>query len=1137
MSTLLCGACTLPYYEDDADGLCPRCTYKGVVDQFNVSTPPAADVLTDPGLGAIVPPNTVDYQERIVICQQRYRLLHVHTEGGMGTVWIARDDGLCRRVAFKEVKPGLAADGRLHDRLLVEGEITARLQHPGIAPVHALGNDDPHGPFYVMKLVEGQDLHEAIRDFHRPRAAAPASRGTRRPVPPSPWTVRKLLARFIDVCQAVEYAHRCGVVNRDIKPGNVRLGKFGETVVLDWGLARPFDLKRHPLPETTDDVVSGLKLIDVNVDDLYDTGKFLGTPGYTSPEQACGDVPGTGPRSDVFSLGAMLYEILTGRPPLAPRKEDFDGAGRLMESYWQRVAKAEFVPAREANQAAHAALSAICGKALKCSPADRYASARALAEDVERFLADDPVLAYPEPLLARTRRRLRKHRTLVSTAAGILIVAVPLLLIGLLMLSSANAAERAARGEADKKRKEAEEQREEVRKLLVEVDQRRRQAEGSDARAKQVLLAFNAASSKLQAVPGAEKIREQIDAIVIQHFRRFADENPDEPQWRSDLAAAYARAGELMLRRDKSDSAASAFEKAITLYEQLLSESPDELEYLIVMARTLNSYAVLQSATEGEAAALTSYLRSREFHEKMVRLEPSFDRKRGLAIAKLNLGKCRAFTGSWHEGLGLVREAHADLKMLTGGPEVLKDRPRAILEYVEACANLMGLLNGKEADAPSHQEEIALLRQDAMRALNELTRFYPGEPDYRAQLAKFHVVEGVNALRQDRLDEATQCLADAMTLLDPIVLQYPEVPAYWAYAADVYYFQAEIAHKRGEGQLAKSKLNAAWQVMQQRVVGPHPEFGDYRKQASQIESALAKLDDEVDLPAEALRRAIEARNAVKRLVEEEPRELQHKVNLITLQAELVKIHEELNQLGDAEREAAEAVRMADEVSQGGPGPFPAITRTMLAGIQVKLDKLPEARETLETALKIQTQVPRVEGDEFNFATSQAMLLFLLGIVARANEAPEEAIRRYDETMSLLRPLKERTPEIDPRDLLNQAAIAKAEVVRSMDQPSQAAETIREALPNATGSPQLLHALAVEFARCAKALPNDDALKVELLDTLASAVSAAEADAEATVDNKVKLLKHMATLHEDEVFDVVRDEPRFQELLKRLKEAK
>jgi serine/threonine protein kinase/Flp pilus assembly protein TadD len=399
----------------------------------------------------------------------RFRILRPHAHGGLGEVFVAQDQELHREVALKEIQARHAENQEARTRFLLEAEITGGLEHPGIVPVYGLGQHDDGRPFYAMRFIKGDSLKDAIERFHnvdlslRERNApaerdaldATSSRGARGL---HSLEFRKLLGRFIDVCEAIQYAHDRGVLHRDLKPGNIMLGKYGETLVVDWGLAKPGVRRQGPgVSGEPGALATGgeeLPLVPASASGSAETlpGSAVGTPSFMSPEQAAGRLDQLGPASDVYSLGATLYVLLTGKPPVE---------GKNSADVLKRVREGDISRPREVAPEADRAVEAVCVKAMALKPADRYASPRALADDLERWLADKPVSAWPEPIVVRAKRWARQHQTLVTSSAASLFIALVALTVGLVWYQdeqNQRTTETALRqAEADRKRALAEE--------------------------------------------------------------------------------------------------------------------------------------------------------------------------------------------------------------------------------------------------------------------------------------------------------------------------------------------------------------------------------------------------------------------------------------------------------------------------------------------------------------------------------------------------------------------------------------------------------------------------------------------------------------------------------------------------------
>ncbi len=339
----------------------------------------------------------------------------------MGEVFVARDTELNRSVALKQIQDQFADDPRYRARFEFEAEVTGGLEHPSIVPVYGLGRTANGRPFYAMRFIRGDSLKEAIRRFHD------AEKKPRRDPSQSTLELRGLLGRFIDVCEAVAYAHSRGVLHRDLKPSNIMLGRYGETLVVDWGLAKTVE---QP-PESVSEQTSELPLRPTSSSAVESTqaGSAVGTPAYMSPEQVEGRLDKLGRWSDVYCLGATLYHLLTGHAPCEAVE-----IGKL----FQKVLAGDIARPRTFNSRISPALEAVCLKAMALQIEDRYASVEALQSDLELWLADEPVSAWPEPFSHRARRWMRRRRTAAAAIGAGLVAATVGLAVVLAVQTKAN---------------------------------------------------------------------------------------------------------------------------------------------------------------------------------------------------------------------------------------------------------------------------------------------------------------------------------------------------------------------------------------------------------------------------------------------------------------------------------------------------------------------------------------------------------------------------------------------------------------------------------------------------------------------------------------------------------------------------
>ncbi len=325
----------------------------------------------------------------------RYRIVGRLGSGGMGTVYLAEDTALRRKVAIK-VTNLPDNEGKMAARIQREAEIIARLEHPGLVPIHDVGRLEDGRVFYVMKYVQGSRL-----DDHLLQVVSLTDR----------------LRLFLKLCEAVAFAHAKGVLHRDLKPQNVMVGAFGEVLLMDWSAAKVlnkvlaneeegFDsLPTHGLHVPSD---KAMLPRGAEIDTAH--GTVIGTLAYRSPEQADGQVAQLDERTDVYAMGAILYSLLTHRAPLDARQP-------------------AFIRPRQVNPRIARPLEAICLQAMAKAAPSRYASVQELAQEVTRFLDGLPVAAYRENLFESLYRLLRRHRFLVLLIVAYLLMRLLVLFI------------------------------------------------------------------------------------------------------------------------------------------------------------------------------------------------------------------------------------------------------------------------------------------------------------------------------------------------------------------------------------------------------------------------------------------------------------------------------------------------------------------------------------------------------------------------------------------------------------------------------------------------------------------------------------------------------------------------------------
>lgn len=463
-----------------------------------------------------------------------YRVLREIARGGMGKVLAAFDASLDREVALKVLLPGANAD-----RFVRESKITARLPHPGIPPVYALGTLADGSPFLAMKLIAGRTLADEIKSADRPR----------------------LMQAFNQVCQAVGFAHSRGVIHRDLKPNNVMVGEFGEVQVMDWGLAKDStqheaaDTPRSPdLPtvqivgmEATQTVE--FKPSSVSTLDETQAGTILGTPSYMAPEQARGETVDA--RADVFALGGILCAILTGKPPFS---------GKTLVELLKRAGNADLAETQARLKAcgADAELIALCERCLSPNPADRPADGRAVAQSVSTYLS-----SVQERLQAAERERAvaiareaeqRKRRQVTLALAATALLAVILGVGGWLWVKNDRDARTAqATRDAIDALNQAALSREQAKSATTD-------APALYARAREQV---QRASAIVESAPVDDQLKTQVRTLVAELDAEEKDQRLVSALDAAQLAQAATVAGE---NRFAQERAIPKFRQALSVY-------------------------------------------------------------------------------------------------------------------------------------------------------------------------------------------------------------------------------------------------------------------------------------------------------------------------------------------------------------------------------------------------------------------------------------------------------------------------------------------------------------------------------------------------------------------------------------------
>ncbi len=659
----------------------------------------------------------------------RYRLLDVHGRGAFGNVWRAADSKLDRTIAVKELNARLAGTPDLRSRFEREARIAARLEHPGIVPVYDVGGLDGEHPYYTMKLVRGKTLAEEIAACHG------LEKGPARNV-----HKQKLLSSFLSVCQSVKYAHARNVVHRDLKPQNIVIGEFGETILLDWGLATTSDkTSREPTGP------SGTR----EMPDVYATqaGQIKGTPAYMSPEQARGEVSEIDEQSDIYALGAILHQVLTGHLAVD---------GGTPDELLENVRAGRINRPRQIDGNIPRPLESICLKAMSHARNDRYDDVARLTSDIESWLADEPVSAYHESIVTRSFRWMRRHRTLVSVAGASIVVAAAGLFIGLLLLGNAWQRER------------------DLRQL---ADQQRTRAENNLAVALQSVDTFLVRFTEDQRLKtfGMQQLRQEMLLEAEQFYNQLAAQEGDDLQLRLQKTHALSQSAKIGTELGNIERGIEQLNEALEIAGQILVDDPAneaaQLEQAHLQNALGNLYELkgeLSRAVEYQNAAMATFARFMEGEHRAEAMEGFYTTQGNMAVAKENRGQYR-------EAEQQYREVIEDLQPLV---EATPDDADARRLLATTLSNLGVLL--VKITPPSRLEPAIEVYQQGIEHSRAASDLQPEDTESQAHLAMLYFNLGM-AFRQmmgkdpSFLDQAEEAYNDALSIQQSVVRDAPEV--------------------------------------------------------------------------------------------------------------------------------------------------------------------------------------------------------------------------------------------------------------------------------------------------------------------------------------------------------------------------
>jgi serine/threonine-protein kinase len=691
----------------------------------------------------------------------RFLRVQLHGSGGMGRVWLARDQRLERDVALKELRPDVVGNLDVSRRFLAEARITGRLEHPGIVPIYELV---PEGQAcsYVMRFVRGRTLSEAIKAYHGKKKEGPAV-----------LERAALLQSFVAVCNTIAFAHARGVLHRDLKGQNILLGDFGEVIVLDWGLAKEVGKKDEPIAPGAAQGDTGAPHAHGNTERFPPEaaarsssatvpGQVMGTPYYMSPEQAAGLTDRLDQRSDVYSLGAILYEILTGQPPFA------DHARRLADKSVQALlglmrTESPTRP-RELAPDVPPALEAIALRALAKEPDGRYAGAADLAQEVQRWLADEPVQAHPDPWTVRLGRWARRHRTAVASLGVLALAAITGLAITTFLVNKERAQTELARVKAEQNFHKAQEA---VDRYFTKVSE-----------------------DRLLNEPGMAGLRRELLASAKEFYEDFARAEPQDAASRFALAEAQHKLARIIRAIGNREQALQVLEQAQGNFQELASAHTDVDLYQLRLGQTLVEHGFQLYRLHGRSTRAEGDLtKAQGILAGLVKKDPSRLHRTELAHAHNTIA---AYHTSFYgprdqpDAAKLARKTEPDLLAAVAlWQQLAAEEPEAPLRLQDLAGGYTNL--ARLYDSLQATDKMKDNLDKALDLRRQLVKRFPENLEYQDDLAASLQNFGVYHRKEGQLAQAEATWRDAIRIREKLAKDNCQVIRFQEGLARIYF--------------------------------------------------------------------------------------------------------------------------------------------------------------------------------------------------------------------------------------------------------------------------------------------------------------------------------------------------------------